>query len=176
MISSLHLQGALDASLTFGVAHEFVARHPVQPWLFAVCGWATHAHGMCGSGNCHCMDASIQATLRRTFVLLRIALPMLSRTDVHPSDPVRAESEPVPAQDAARLAHTLRESEERLQIALEAGGMGIWEIDLATGRSSWWPGMERLHGLTAELPSPDRATYLAMIHPEDRELFSEAVQ
>jgi PAS domain S-box-containing protein len=101
---------------------------------------------------------------------------MLSRTDVHPSDPVRAETEPVPAQDAARLAHTLRESEERLQIALEAGGMGIWEIDLSTGRSSWWPGMERLHGLTAELPSPDRATYLAMIHPEDRELFSEAVQ
>jgi PAS domain S-box-containing protein len=101
---------------------------------------------------------------------------MLSRTDVHPTDPRVVDVPPEPQQDVARLAHTLRESEERLQIALEAGGMGIWEIDLPTGRSSWWPGMERLHGMSAEAPPPDRAAYVAMVHPEDRQRFQEAVE
>ena len=101
---------------------------------------------------------------------------MLSRTDLPATAPMPVDGPDVPAQDAAQLADTLRESEERLQVALEAGGMGIWEIDLPSGRSSWWPGMERLHGLPAGTPSPDRAAYLAIVHAEDRDRFRDAVE
>src|SRR6476620_9574404 len=75
---------------------------------------------------------------------------MLSQTNLHPTDLSAVGAPPEPGPDVARLAHTLQESEERLQIALEAGGMGIWEIELATGRNIWWPGMERLHGMAAD--------------------------
>ena len=101
---------------------------------------------------------------------------MLSRTNVQPTDPTLVDVQALPRQEPARLADTLQESEERLQIALEAGGMGIWEIDVPTGQSTWWPGMERLHGRSAEAPAPDRAAYLAMIHPDDRDRFRQAVE
>src|SRR3954467_5860918 len=100
---------------------------------------------------------------------------MLSRTDVHPTAPAEIDLEPAGRQGVGRLAETLEESEGRLQIALEAGGMGIWEIDVVTGGTTWWPGMGRLHGVDEEAPSPDRAAYLAMIHPDDRQRFRDAV-
>ena len=79
-------------------------------------------------------------------------------------------------QDGAQWAESLRQSEERLQLALEAGGMGIWQIDLATRRSTWWPGMERLHGLPPGSHPVEDERYLAMVHPEDRERFRTTVE
>ena len=99
---------------------------------------------------------------------------MLSRTDLQPMDPTPVEA-PASLQHAEQLAQTLKESEERLQIALEAGGMGIWENDLLTGCNTWWPGMERLHGMPAGAPAPDAAAYYPIVHPDDRERFAEAV-
>src|SRR4051812_17187421 len=124
------------------------------------------------SGKLRRMRRRNPDTLRRSL----FALTMLSRTNVQPTDPTLVDVPAVPRQEAPRLADTLQESEERLQIALEAGGMGIWEIDVATGQSTWWPGMERLHGSAADAPSPDRAAYLAMIHADDRDRFRQAVE
>src|ERR1044071_1127103 len=41
----------------------------------------------------------------------------------------------------------LRESEQRLKLALEAGRMGAWQRDLASGHMSWSPIMEEIYGL-----------------------------
>src|SRR5690242_18165075 len=41
----------------------------------------------------------------------------------------------------------LKDTRERMQFALEAAGIGIWESDLATGRTTWSEVVERLHGL-----------------------------
>jgi PAS domain S-box-containing protein len=41
----------------------------------------------------------------------------------------------------------LREGEQQLRLALEAGRMGAWEWHIASNRVTWSPGLEALHGL-----------------------------
>jgi PAS domain S-box-containing protein len=98
---------------------------------------------------------------------------MLSRTDM-PTASMAADT----GSDALqRLVESLQRSEERLQLALEAGGMGVWEIDLRERRTTWWPGMEKLHGRDAMPPAPGPQAYLdAYVHPDDRERLDQAVR
>ncbi|MGB8961895.1 MAG: SpoIIE family protein phosphatase [Pseudonocardiaceae bacterium] len=51
------------------------------------------------------------------------------------------------AVDRKRNEVELRRSREHLSLALEAGAMGTWEWDMATGDVVWSPTLERLHGL-----------------------------
>lgn len=69
----------------------------------------------------------------------------------------------------------LRESEERLSLAAEAAGAGLWELNLGTGRF-WVTSLTReLFEFTAdELVTFDR--FLGVIHPEDRERIRQTVQ
>jgi PAS domain S-box-containing protein len=59
-------------------------------------------------------------------------------------------------------------SEMRLQLALDAGAMGAWQWDVKSGRTWWWPGMERLHGEAAGTPAPAMDGYLERVVLEDR--------
>jgi len=61
----------------------------------------------------------------------------------------------------------LKESEERLRIALAAGRMGIWRYDFATGRQEWNSRQFELFGLDPSV-EPTRALFLSLVHPEDR--------
>ena len=63
----------------------------------------------------------------------------------------------------------LRRSEERRSIALSAGDMGSWEVDLASGRVEWDDGPYRIFGVDPALFTPTIERIEAMIHPEDRE-------
>ena len=63
----------------------------------------------------------------------------------------------------------LRESEERLRIALEAGRMGTWRYDLAAGRQDWSEQQFRLFGLEPGPEPPTRELFLSMVHPDDLE-------
>ena len=49
-------------------------------------------------------------------------------------------------EERKRTEQALRESEERLRIALAAGRMGTWEWDVSTGEVHWSPELEKLHG------------------------------
>jgi anti-anti-sigma factor len=51
------------------------------------------------------------------------------------------------AVDRKRNEVELRRSREHLSLALEAGAMGTWEWDMASGDVVWSPTLERLHGL-----------------------------
>jgi PAS domain S-box-containing protein len=62
-----------------------------------------------------------------------------------------------------------RESEERLQLALEAGRMGTWEWDLHTGCLLWSAGMERLFGLAPGTFEGTLDAFQKHLHPEDGE-------
>jgi PAS domain S-box-containing protein len=67
-----------------------------------------------------------------------------------------------------RAEEQLRESEERLRLALEAGQMGTWEWNVATSEVVWSPGLEAIHGLA---PGEFAGTFAAFqndIHPDDR--------
>jgi two-component sensor histidine kinase/DNA-binding response OmpR family regulator len=68
----------------------------------------------------------------------------------------------------------LRQSEERRSIALAAGDMGSWEIDLATGGMEWDDGVYRIFGVDPSSFRPTVEQAEAMVHPDDRDKSSIA--
>lgn len=65
------------------------------------------------------------------------------------------------------LINQLRESEERLRMAIEAGKIGTWDLNLTLGTALWSPRMYEIYGLplgTVILHSQ----FLNLVHPEDR--------
>ena len=75
---------------------------------------------------------------------------------------------------------SLAESKERMQLAIESSGAGIWEIDIVTGSLKWDAQQYRIYGLE---PRPDDLTYAfwaSQVLPEDLVVteakFREAVQ
>lgn len=68
----------------------------------------------------------------------------------------------------------LRDSEERLHMALEAGRMGAWRLDLKTGVQQWSPTQYGLFGLNPNTTSPSRDLFLSLVLPEDRPIVEYA--
>ena len=62
----------------------------------------------------------------------------------------------------------LRESEERLRLAVAATGIGIWDVNVVTGERRWSPEFRAILGLSAEV-DPDARMFGSLIHPLDRE-------
>lgn len=70
--------------------------------------------------------------------------------------------------DARKLAQDqLEQLTRRTQLAVEAGGVGIWEWDFTQASITWDARMHALHGTTPELGAPTLAQWIAMVHPED---------
>jgi PAS domain-containing protein len=63
----------------------------------------------------------------------------------------------------------IREGEERLRIALQAGQMGTWEWDITTGQVTWSETLEAIHGIAPGTFPGTYEAYCSDIHPEDRE-------
>jgi len=70
----------------------------------------------------------------------------------------------------------LRESEQRLKLALEAGRMGAWQRDLITGQMTWSPIMEEIYGLEAGQFDGTYGQFISLIHPDDRPLMDAAAE
>jgi PAS domain S-box-containing protein len=79
--------------------------------------------------------------------------------------------ERVAARTAELEAQTerLRQSEERRSIALSAGDMGSWEVDLVTDHLEWDDGPYRIFGVDPAHFGPTVERIEAMMHPDDRE-------
>jgi response regulator RpfG family c-di-GMP phosphodiesterase len=77
--------------------------------------------------------------------------------------------ERVAARTAELEAQTerLRQSEERRSIALSAGDMGSWEVDLTTGHIEWDDGPYRIFGVDPAHFKPTVERIEAMMHPDD---------
>ncbi|MDM9384807.1 PAS domain S-box protein [Chlorogloeopsis sp. ULAP01] len=69
----------------------------------------------------------------------------------------------------------LRESQERLNLALEAANMGSWDWNIQTGEVYWSPNLERLFGLEPGSFDCRYETVMAMIHPGDRQWVLQAI-
>ncbi|MEK0085082.1 PAS domain-containing protein [Benzoatithermus flavus] len=67
----------------------------------------------------------------------------------------------------------LRESETRLRLAVEATGLGTWDVDVRTGSRRWSPEFHAIVGLPPETP-PDPELFSRLIHPEDRDWVNAA--
>ena len=61
----------------------------------------------------------------------------------------------------------LRESEERLALAIDGAGLGTFHA-LPYGRMDWSPRCREIFGVT-EASIPDFEAFLALVHPDDRE-------
>ncbi len=69
-------------------------------------------------------------------------------------------------EDIKQTQLALQASEERLQFALAAGGIGAWDRDLRTGKCTWDDRMYEMSGFEPGTPV-DVTAFEAHIHPED---------
>jgi PAS domain S-box-containing protein len=77
--------------------------------------------------------------------------------------------------DRKRAEDALRESEQRLRLALEGGRMGWWEWDVQQDTSLWDPRVYELLGLDRGMPAASRI-FFTMIDPRDREVVQRLVE
>jgi PAS domain S-box-containing protein len=68
-----------------------------------------------------------------------------------------------------------RAAEERLELAIDAGGIGIWDWDIRTDELTWSEHVERLFGLEPDEFEGTFAAFLRRVHPDDRQLVNDAV-
>src|SRR5439155_18937844 len=68
-----------------------------------------------------------------------------------------------------RAHEAVRESEERLRLALEAGHMGTWDWDVRTGRVTCSPNVETLFGMAPGTFGNTLDAFLNAIHADDRQ-------
>jgi PAS domain S-box-containing protein len=66
-----------------------------------------------------------------------------------------------------RQDEALRESEARLRVAIEAGGLATWEIDLVQGRMQIDAAYAQMLGLPPETFDGSRDDGRALLHPDD---------
>ena len=74
-----------------------------------------------------------------------------------------------------RAEEALRESEERLRIAVESAGLGTWDFDPVTGSLNWSERCKAAFGLAADA-QVDYQTFLDRLHPDERERVHGVVQ
>ncbi|MCB1776942.1 MAG: PAS domain S-box protein, partial [Candidatus Competibacteraceae bacterium] len=65
-----------------------------------------------------------------------------------------------PQEESLQLRH-------RLDRALDAAGIGVWEYDHVADASFWHPCLRALLGYSAEQAPTDLASWLSLIHPDD---------
>ncbi|MBP2492576.1 MULTISPECIES: PAS domain S-box protein [Methylobacterium] len=70
----------------------------------------------------------------------------------------------------------LQEAEDRLRLALEGAGTGIYDYDLVTGMLTWDARTRALFGLSDDDPVSYEGAFLPGVHPDDRERADRAVQ
>ena len=73
-----------------------------------------------------------------------------------------------------RQQEALRQTDERLQLAVEASGLGIFDHDHRTDRLYWSPELNAMYGRPPGAADTAKA-YIDIVHPEDREAIIAAM-
>jgi two-component system, cell cycle sensor histidine kinase and response regulator CckA len=61
------------------------------------------------------------------------------------------------------------EASRRLELAIKAGGFGVWDLDVAAGTLLWNDRMFELYGIAPEDFDSTRERWIASLHPGDRD-------
>lgn len=69
-----------------------------------------------------------------------------------------------------RIVESLQQSEKQLSRAQELSNMGSWEYDIIMGTILWSDNLYKLYDLSKETFTPQVATILQFVHPDDREM------
>ena len=71
----------------------------------------------------------------------------------------------------------LRQSDERLRLALGAAGMGTWRVDLRTGTNAHDESLNQIFGIAgAPTTGSVETQFLPLVHPDDRDRAKQAVE
>jgi PAS domain S-box-containing protein len=115
------------------------------------------------------MEAGVAFDIEAPFQLADGRLRWTRITAVpHPSDggPTLWDGVQVDITERKRLQDEFEAQQQRLNMAIEAAGLGLWELDLQTDAIVWSEQNRRLHGL-----SPDAVVEFrnatSMLHPDD---------
>ncbi len=71
--------------------------------------------------------------------------------------------------DRKLMEEGLRDSEARLQLAMEVSRIGYWDLDVSTGKIARSESMDHILGMPPGTLGSTQAEFLKLIHPEDRE-------
>jgi diguanylate cyclase len=71
--------------------------------------------------------------------------------------------------EQVRNREAAEQAQRRMELALEGGGVALWEYDVARNQLSWQRGLEALYGLPDDAPAMTYVEWLGVIHPDDRE-------
>ncbi len=75
-----------------------------------------------------------------------------------------------------RSERRIREAHDRMALALDVTGLGMWDRDLTTGKIVWSEGMYRIFGRTHEEFGGTGDEVLSYVHPDDRAAFRRAFE
>ena len=75
-----------------------------------------------------------------------------------------------------KAAHTLREAETRMALAIEGSGTGIWDRHIAAGEIHYSPGWKAILGYTESELSNKIADSYTRVHPDDIAFVRAAMQ
>lgn len=78
--------------------------------------------------------------------------------------------------DHKRAAEALRDNEARLRLATTTGNVGVWDWDIVTNRISWTDSLYSIFGTSKEEFPATIEAFNALVHPEDRERVSQAIE
>src|SRR5258706_2519427 len=79
-------------------------------------------------------------------------------------------------EDRKRADAALKESQRRLEEAQRIGHVGHWDRDMETARITWSDEIYRILGLPLEERDSPRTEWLDVVHPEDRQRVSLAIE
>ena len=99
--------------------------------------------------------------------------------DGYLTEPVEPEELIATIRAFLRLRQTemaLRESEERLQVALEAGKMATWDWDFVNKRIVWSEQLSRMLGLAGDAFDGTIEAFFQLVHPDDCERVKAAIE
>ncbi len=75
-----------------------------------------------------------------------------------------------------KAAAALKRSEERLQLALNAGHIGVWDWDVAGNHLEWSDLLYQIHGVERGQVGSGVENFLQLVHPDDRQQVTQAIR
>ncbi len=75
-----------------------------------------------------------------------------------------------------RTKESLLQSTENLKLAMQAGGVGLWNYDVASNRLVWDDQMFCIYGITRDQFGSAYEAWLAGVHPDDRPRCHQEIQ
>ena len=159
------LGGFISGLLTVALLHNVVTARPPTIWRDLVNIFVNIGFGM-GVGWLLTVYKRMRAQSQR---LIDIdAELILARNELESKVEERTA-------ELQKAIQDLRDSEERLEMALQSARMSTWEWDYQTGQLSWSKGAVRVFGAKdGQLPATYNE-YQLFVHPEDKTCLEEAI-